>query len=153
MPYDRGMGQNSAKRVAKVKLTLTKRTVEALEPADKPWIAWDDKLVGFGVRVQPSGTRSFIVNYRAGEGGRKAPNKRVVVGRHGRVTPDQARRKAQELLGRVAGGGDPAAERADARALPTLGEVCDDYIVDMLSAAGVQFPGTQMPLGKDARIG
>ena len=102
------MKQNtaSAKRVARVKLTLTKRTVEALERADKPWIAWDDKLSGFGCRVQPSGTKSFIVNYRAGEGGRRAPNKRVVVGRFGRVTPEQARRRAQELLGRVAGGGD-----------------------------------------------
>ena len=120
--------QHSAKRVAKVKLTLTKRTVESLEPADKPWIAWDDKLTGFGCRVQPSGTKSFIVNYHAGEGGRKAPNKRVVVGRYGRLTPDQARRKSQELLGRVAGGEDPAGERADARGMPTLGEACDDYI-------------------------
>ena len=122
------MNQHSAKRIAKVKLTLTKRAVDALEPTDKPWIAWDDKLVGFGCRVQPSGTKSFVINYRAGEGGRKAPNKRVVVGRYGRVTPEQARRKAQELLGRVAGGEDPAGERAEARALPTLGEACDDYI-------------------------
>ncbi len=122
------MNQHSAKRIAKVKLTLTKRAVDALEPADKPWIAWDDKLVGFGCRVQPSGTKSFVINYRAGDGGRRAPNKRVVVGRYGRVTPEQARRKAQELLGRVAGGEDPAGERAEARALPTLGEACDDYI-------------------------
>ena len=122
------MDQHTEKRTAKVKLTLTKRTVEALESADTPWIAWDDKLVGFGCRVQPSGTKSFIVNYRAGDGGRKAPNKRVVVGRYGRVTADQARKKAQELLGRVAGGDDPASERADARSLPTLGEACKDYI-------------------------
>ena len=111
-----------------MKLTLTKRTVEALEPTGKPWIAWDDKLVGFGVRVQPSGTKSYIVNYRAGEGGRNAPNKRVVVGRHGRVTPERARRLAQEMLGRVAGGDDPAGARAGARGLATLGEACDDYI-------------------------
>ena len=58
------MEKHSAKRIAKVRLTLTKRTVEALELADKPWIAWDDRLTGFGVRVQPSGTKSFIVNYR-----------------------------------------------------------------------------------------
>ena len=122
------MEQHTAKRMAKVKLTLTKRAVDSLEPADKPWIAWDDKLTGFGCRVQPTGTKSFIVNYRAGEGGRKAPNKRVVVGRYGRVTPERARRLAQELLGRVAGGEDPAGERADARALLTLGEACDDYI-------------------------
>ena len=37
-------------RTAKVKLTLTKRTVETLQPADKPWIAWDDRLSGFGLR-------------------------------------------------------------------------------------------------------
>ena len=52
----------------------------------------------------------------------------MVVGRYGRFTADQARKRAQELLGRVAGGDDPAGERADARALPTLGEACDDYI-------------------------
>ena len=118
----------SAKNTARVKLTLTKRTVDALEPEDKPWIAWDDKLTGFGVRVHPTGAKAFVVNYRAGNGGRKAPNKRVVVGRAGRVTPDQARRLAQELLGRVAAGDDPAVERAEARSLPTLGEACKDYI-------------------------
>ena len=122
------MENHSAKRTARVKLTLSKRTVDALEPQDRPWIAWDDKLTGFGCRVQPSGVKSFIVNYRAGDGGRKAPNKRVVVGRYGRVTPDRARRLAQELLGRVAGGADPAGERAGARALPTLGDACAEYI-------------------------
>ena len=118
----------STKYTAKVKLTLTKRTVDALQPEDKPWIAWDDKLTGFGVRVHPSGAKAFLVNYRAGNGGRKAPNKRVVVGRVGRMTPDQARRRAQELLGRVATGEDPAGERAEARGLPRLGEACEDYI-------------------------
>ena len=45
------------KRVAKTKLTITKRAVDALKPADKPWIAWDDKLTGFGVRVHPTGAK------------------------------------------------------------------------------------------------
>ncbi len=80
------------------------------------------------MRVHPSGAKAFLVNYRAGNGGRKAPNKRVVVGRAGRITPDQARRRAQELLGRVAAGEDPAGERAEARGLPRLGEACEDYI-------------------------
>ena len=124
----RDMNPTTQKRTARVKLTLTKRTVETLRPADKPWIAWDDKLTGFGVRVQPSGTKAFVVNYRTGSGGRKAPNKRVVIGRYGRVAPDQARRLAQELLGRVAGGGDPAGERATRRGLPTLAEAFKEYL-------------------------
>ena len=124
----RDMNPTTQKRTARVKLTLTKRTVETLRPADKPWIAWDDKLTGFGVRVQPSGTKAFVVNYRAGSGGRKAPNKRVVIGRYGAVAPDQARRLAQELLGRVAGGGDPARERATRRRLPTLAEAFEEYL-------------------------
>ena len=73
---------DSAKLTAKVKLTLTKRTVDTLKVEDKPWIAWDDKLTGFGVRFHPSGAKSFVVNYRAGNGGRKAPNKRVVGGQN-----------------------------------------------------------------------
>ena len=118
----------SAKRVARVKLTLTKRTVDALEPEDKAWIAWDDRLVGFGCRVQPSGTKSFIVNYRSGDGGRNAPNRRVVIGRHGRVGPDEARRKARDMLGQVARGEDPAGERAEARGVPTLAEAFETYV-------------------------
>ncbi len=67
------------------------------------------------MRVYPSGAKAYLVNYRAGNGGRKARNKRVVVGRAGRVAPDRARRLAQELLGLVAAGCDPAGERTEAR--------------------------------------
>ena len=118
----------SGKRIARVRTHLTKRTVAALEPAETSWIAWDDRVTGFGVRVQPSGTKSFIVNYRPGDGGRKAPNKRVVIGRFGRMTSDEARRKAQDMLGRVARGEDPAGERAEARGVPTLAEAFDTYM-------------------------
>ena len=120
--------RESSKRTAKVKLTLTKSSVESLEPSARPWIAWDDKLTGFGVRVQPSGTKSFLINYRANGGGRFSPNRRLVIGRFGRMTAVQARTRAQALLGRVAAGEDPAAKRAEARGLPTLGEVFEDYM-------------------------
>ncbi|MDE3261041.1 MAG: integrase family protein [Acidobacteriota bacterium] len=118
----------NGKRTAKVKLSLTKRTVEGLQPADKPWIAWDDRLIGFGVRVQPSGAKSFILNYRIGSGGRKARNRRIAIGRCGRLAPEDARRLAQELLGRVARGQDPAQERADSRGMPTLREAFAEYL-------------------------
>ena len=116
------------KKTAKVRLTLTKRSVDSLLPSAGPWIAWDDKLTGFGVRVQPSGTKSFLINYRANGGGRYSPNRRLVIGRFGRMTAGEARRRAQALLGRVAAGGDPARERAEARGLPTLAEAFEEFI-------------------------
>ena len=122
------MDTSTGKRTARVRTNLTKRAVEALKPAEKSRIAWDAKLTGFGVRIHPSGTKAFIVNYRSGDGGRKAPNRQVVIGRYGPVTVDQARRKAQELLGKVAGGDDPAEDRAEARRMPTLGDVFEQYM-------------------------
>ena len=120
------MTKPSGKRIALNKLSLTKRTVEALKPAAKSWIAWDDTLTGFGIRVQPTGLKSYIVNYRAGDGGRKAPNKRVVLGRHGGITAAQARHMAQRVL-REAGDG-PAGGRAEAGGMPLLEQAFDDYM-------------------------
>ena len=101
------MPTTPGKRTAKQRTTLTKRVIDTLAPADKPWTAWDDKLTGFGVGILPSGAKSFIVNYRTGDGGRKAPNKRVVIGRYGKTTPNQARRLARTILSQAAGGADP----------------------------------------------
>ena len=115
------MTDTTGKRVARVKIAIAKRTVDALKPTAKAWIAWDDKLTGFGVRVYPSGRKSYIVNYRAGDGGRKAPNKRVMLGRCDRISADRARRMAHQVLGNVAAGGDPANERAEARGMPHSG--------------------------------
>ena len=119
---------NSGKRVARVKLTIAKRAIDSFDPADKPWIAWDDKLTGLGVLVHPSGVKSFIVNYRLGTGGRTAPNKRLVIGRCDRIAPEQARREAHRLLGMVAMGEDPAAERARSRRMPALKQAFEDYM-------------------------
>ena len=122
------MNEISGKRVAKVKLSLGKRAIDALEPADKPWIAWDDKLTGFGVKVHPSGLKSFIVNFRTEDAGRNAPNKRIVVGRYGRISAEEGRRRAHKILGEVATGGDPATQRALLRRMPLLSEAFENYM-------------------------
>jgi hypothetical protein len=53
-------------------LRITKRVVDGLEPKAREFAVWDSKLPGFGVRVRPSGTMSYVVVYRAGTG-RGAP--------------------------------------------------------------------------------
>lgn len=98
-------------------MTLTARTVEALEPEEKAYTAWNDKLTGFGVRVQPTGLRSYLVNYRAGDRGRTAAYRRIVIARHGPIAADQPCRHAREILRRVAQGEDPASHRVRRRAI------------------------------------
>ena len=43
---------------------ITKRTVDALGPAERERIVWDDDIKGFGVRVHPTGRKVYIVKYR-----------------------------------------------------------------------------------------
>ena len=48
---------------------IMKRTVDALQPEpDRDVFKWDTELRGFGVRVKPSGVKSYLVQYRNSEG-------------------------------------------------------------------------------------
>lgn len=73
---------------------LTKRTVDAAEIGASDYLIWDEDLPGFGLRVLPSGKRSYVVQYR--QAGR---SRRYTIGLHGVWTPETARREAKVLLG------------------------------------------------------
>ena len=73
---------------------LTKRAVDALKPRAKPCIEFDGGVSGFGVRIMPSGVKTYILEYRPGAGGRGTAKKRLTLGRHGAVTAEQARKAA-----------------------------------------------------------
>jgi integrase len=98
-------------------ITISKRAVDDAKPGSHAKTGkavdaflWDDKLKGFGVKVTAGGSKVYIAQYRTG--GRGTPTKRVTIGRHGSPwTPDTARRKAKAIIGAVADGKDPAAER------------------------------------------
>ena len=59
---------------------LTKRTVDALKPREKAYVAYDSEVHGFGVRVMPSGHKSFIIEYRPRGGGRGVATRRLTLG-------------------------------------------------------------------------
>jgi Arm DNA-binding domain len=59
---------------------LSKRTVDALAPRDKAFIAFDDDVKGFGVRVMPSGSKTYVLEYRPGAGGRGVAKRRLTSG-------------------------------------------------------------------------
>ena len=88
-------------------LCISKRTVEGLSVEDKDAIFWDRKLLGFGVRVYPSGARVYVVQTRSG--GR---SRRVTVGRHGVLSAAQARRRAALIIARIKAGEEPLPARA-----------------------------------------
>ena len=114
------------RRVALHKARLTTRTVDDAKPRDRRYIVWDDELTGFGVRVSPSGLRSFIVQYRAREGGRRAASRKQVLGHFPALTPARARSRAREVLRAVA----PSREnsRGGAPPIPTLRHPFQDYL-------------------------
>lgn len=107
---------------------ITKRTVDALKVTDKEYVHWDGELTGFGVRVRPSGSRSFIAVYRTG--GRNTPLRKVTIGAVGKIEASIARNEAQRIIRQAELGFDHAAEKATARAEMTFSKVCDLYLAE-----------------------
>ncbi len=114
-------------------LKINKRAVDALAPATQPFIAYDSDLAGFGIRVMPSGAKSYVVEYRPHGGGRSVHKRRVTVGKVGALTPEQARKAAADMLARVRLGGDPAEEIATKRCAVTVAGICEAFEAEHLA--------------------
>ena len=108
---------------------ISKRAVDAAAPGASLYRLWDSELKGFGLRVTPSGAKTYFAIYRVG-GGRTGAQREFTIGRHGVLTPDQARKEAERLLSAARLGGDPQADRTKARADLTVAELCDRYLAD-----------------------
>ena len=107
---------------------IAKRLVDGLRPdgSGKDLFVWDTALKGFGVRMKPSGSAAYLVQYRTWEG----RTRRLTIGKVGTLTPEEARAFARERLVDVARGADPSAERRGARHTMTVGELCEIYLSD-----------------------
>lgn len=113
---------------------ITKRVVDAAEPRESRYIIFDSHIPGFGLRVMPSGVKSYVFEYRAGEGGRRAPKRQYTIGRSTDFTADQARKEAERLRGVVKTGGDPAGVKAEQRAASTVTELAAAFLADHVEA-------------------
>jgi integrase len=111
---------------AKRSARLATRTVNTAVPESERFVVWDTDLAGFGLRVEPSGVKTFFVRYRLG-GGRRGRQKQVNVGRFGKLTAEQARTKAKELFAKAELGNDPQGDKAAGRKMLTVAELCDRY--------------------------
>lgn len=94
-----------------MKAKILDKTVKALRPLDKPYELRDTELGGFLLRVQPSGVMVYYVEYRTEDGRRN----RYRLGAHPTMTVPKAREKAELKLAGIVMGGDPQAEKKEAR--------------------------------------
>ena len=106
-------------------------------------VHWDDALPGFGVRVRPSGAKSYLFVYRLG-GGRRGRQRRLTLGaasssadragetgkRRKVFTAEEARKAAQKASAAAGAGGDPAGDKTAQRGDLTVAELITRYLKD-----------------------
>lgn len=103
-------------------MKLTKRTAESAPTGTH----WDDQLPGFGLRVLPSGRRSYVVRFRTASG----TDRLMTLGTVQELHPEVAREMARQAKADVRHGRDPAAERRALRQAPRLTDLRDRFLAE-----------------------
>ena len=108
---------------------ITKRAVDALLPAERERIVWDDDIKGFGVRVHPTGRKVYIVKYR-----HEGRSVKVTIGPHGPITPAAARAKAAEIVTLAKTGRDVAGKTPHAKGSATMAKLARRFMEEYAPA-------------------
>src|SRR5215218_1023557 len=107
---------------------LDRPAVSRLRAKPSAYVVYDSELSGFGVRVAPGGSKSWIAEYRPNGGGRRSHTKRVTLGSTALLSPTQARKEARTLLASASLGKDPAAVKAAQRVALTVSELSERFM-------------------------
>ena len=99
--------------------------LDKLEPAEnKQYYVFDDELPGLGLRVNPTGRKTFIFQGYAGN-----KQRRVTLGPYGRLTLKTAQDLAKTWADKFAKGLDPVIEKQQAKGKAvTLGQAASEYL-------------------------
>jgi integrase len=112
-----------AKRPTKAadKRKLTELFVRKAKPRATAYLVWDTHQRGMALRVQPSGSRSFVAVYS-----RYGRPRWLTLGN--KIGLSDARALAAEAMLAVAKGGDPAAEKKAERSAGTFADLASKYV-------------------------
>lgn len=109
---------------AKLTETLIKSLTYTGDGAKNEWcICWDEDLTGFGIRIYPSGKKSFVIFYRYNR-----TMKLKTIGKYGLLTLVQARERAKRDLSMLLDDEDPKAAREASRKATLFKDFAEDYI-------------------------
>lgn len=105
---------------------LTKTLIDGLKATDSEQWVWDTELEGFGVRVQASGHKVYVVRYRVQDS--KRTQRKQNVARCSVMPPERARDLARKIFAQVAEGLDPLKERRETVEAPTINDLCQRFM-------------------------
>lgn len=112
---------------------LTKSFVDGLKPNEKDRIIFDAEVAGFGLRIKPSGAKTYLIQYRNASG----QTRRLALGKCSVLPAEQARKLARQKLAEVAAGGDPSATRKQALDAPLVSDLANSFLTDYASQRGL----------------
>ena len=101
---------------------ITKRLVDSAETRPAEYFLWDSDIPGLGLRILPSGRKSYVVQYRA-----ERRSRRMTLGPSTVLTCTQARNRAIEIVAAAHNGQDPTADRDNRRAAVTVREMAERF--------------------------
>jgi hypothetical protein len=107
---------------------LTKGVVVVAKASASRYMIWDTEVKNFGLRVMPTGAKSYIVRFRIGKH-RSARERSITIGDVDQFTPQAARAKAREFQVSGRQGIDLDEELRKATAAPmTVSDAIDTWI-------------------------
>ncbi len=115
--------------MAMAKGRITQEFVAQTKADSKDTIYWDKELVGFGLRVHPSGTKTYIVQYRVGRG-KHARQRRISLGsaEDGVLSCQDARQLSRDFRAEARTGTDPEdRRRVDELAQMKMSDLLEDW--------------------------
>ena len=110
---------------------FTASQLKGLKPKNKRKILYEDGGKGFGIRIEPSGRKSFFLEYRFGKG-KERRNRVLTIGQFPIISLTKARSIASHSLDQIEQGDDPATQKiikktADRNAV-TVNDLVEEYL-------------------------
>jgi integrase len=106
-----------------IKLALSKRVIEGLEPTAGRYYVHDVRQPGLTLAVHPSGEKSFVFLKKF-----RGRSRRLTLGKFPQLTLENARKLTAGHLASIARDEDPFADRRERRQASTVGELWDQYL-------------------------